>query len=51
MDWHRYSGCTMLGLPAFRIFCERRAEMQLAPSWRLWTGVAFATLVVWLIVR
>lgn len=27
------------------------AGMEPAPSWRLWTGVAFATLVVWLIVR
>lgn len=27
------------------------AGMQPAPAWRLWTGVAFATLVVWLVVR
>jgi cytochrome b len=25
-------------------------EMQRAPAWRLWTGVALATLVVWMIV-
>ena len=25
--------------------------MQPAPAWRLWTGVALATLVVWLVVR
>jgi cytochrome b len=30
---------------------EKPAGMQPAPAWRLWTGVAFATLVVWLIVR
>jgi cytochrome b len=30
---------------------KESAGMQPAPAWRLWTGVAFATLVVWLIVR
>jgi len=26
-------------------------EMRRAPLWRLWTGVAFATLVVWMVVK
>lgn len=25
-------------------------QMRSAPAWRLWTGVALATLVVWMIV-
>ncbi|MGH8237573.1 MAG: hypothetical protein ACREXP_11195 [Steroidobacteraceae bacterium] len=30
-------------------FPGKYSQMQRAPTWRLWTGVAFATLVVWLI--
>ena len=32
-------------------FPGKYSEMQRAPAWRLWTGVALATLVVWIIVR
>ncbi len=31
-------------------FPGKYSEMQRAPAWRLWTGVALATLVVWMIV-
>ena len=34
-----------------RVADEVRGNECRAPAWRLWTGVAFATLVVWMIVE